>query len=343
MAISSLNNSPTIWKLAKDLGIKKIGNPVDDIQKFCEKKINAIQKEFPDCTTLEDLLNLVAAKLKTEFCEINNDRDLENIKSRFINSGEKIFANLETEFTDEVLGITFKRTNREPWELEFVSVIDCRENKRSRSYFTKWHEIAHLLVLTDQQRLKFMRTNLQSHKVDPEEAMVDIIAGKFGFYQPFVQKSAPNSDLTFELIDKMRAELCPESSLQAALIGFVQAWPKPCLLAYCEMALKTNEQNLLDQQKFDFTDRPTPLLRATKITLNRPARDISFRIHRNMRVPKDSVIHDLYEGYDDFASAEENLSLWESSGGQKLDQISIKIRAIRYCDGVFALINPAEP
>lgn len=340
MAISKLNEKPVIWRLAKDLGIKKVSNPVEDILKFCEKKIKLILKEFPDCNTLQELLNIVAAKLHTEFCEIYNDADLESIKSSFVNRGEKIFANLETELNDEVLGITFKRRNREPWEHEFASVIDCRGNKGFRSYFTKWHEIAHLLVLTDQQRLKFMRTNLGDSNIDPEETMVDIVAGRFGFYPPFIQKKAQDRDLTFEKIDEMRAELCPASSIQAALIGFVKAWPEPCILAYCELGLKESEKALFAQKSFDFLSRPTPSLRATKITLNRSATESSFRIHKNMRVPTSSVIHALYDGYEEFAEAAENLSSWESSGGKKLSDIPIIIRAKRYSDGIFALISP---
>lgn len=339
MAISKLNTSPVIWRLAKDLGIKKASNPVEDILKFCEKKIKKILKEFSDCNTLHELLKAVAAKLNTEFCEIYNDADLESIKSRFISKGEKIFSNLEAELTNEVLGITFKLINRDPWEREFVSVIDCRGDKGFRAYFTKWHELAHLLVLTDQQRLKFMRTNLESAKVDPEEAMVDIIAGRFGFYPPFIQKNAHDCDLTFDRIDAMRAELCPESSIQAALIGFVQAWPKPCILAFCELALKESEKALAAQRRFNFLVGPTPLLRATKITLNKAAQETSFMIHRNMRVPKVSVIHNLHDGYENFAEAKENLFLWESSDGRRLNDVPIMVRAKRYSHGIFALIN----
>ncbi|RJX18463.1 MAG: hypothetical protein C4575_10675 [Desulforudis sp.] len=342
MTTPKLNNSMVILRLAKDLGIKKVSNPVEDILKFCEKRIKKILKEFPDCKTLNGLLDIAAAKLNTEFREIFDEEDLFSIKEHFVGKGEKIFSNLENELNDQVLGITFKIRNCESWEREFVSVIDCRGEKGFRAYFTKWHEIAHLLVLTDQQRLKFMRTNLAASKMDPEESMVDIIAGRFGFYPPFIQKNARYTELTFERIDAMRAELCPESSLQAALIGFVQAWPEPCILAFCKLALKKNQQALLAQQRFDFHSAPTLELRATKTTSNRSAKDSSFIIHKNMRVPKSSIIHVLFDGYQDYAEAEENLSIWESSDGRKLPDINITVRAKRYNDGIVALISPIE-
>ena len=342
MIMAALNNSPVIWTLARDLGIKKVSNPVENILKICETKIKKILKDFPDCNTLQGLLDVVAAKMSTQFFEIRDDNDLEMIKTRFVNRGEKIFANLDSELKDEVLGITFKLTKREPWEPQFVSVIDCRGSKGSRAYFTKWHEIAHLLVLTDQQRLKFMRTNLKSVKIDPEEAMVDKIAGRFGFYHPFIQKKLKKHDLTFEIIEMMRLELCPASSIKAALIGFVKAWPEPCILAYCELAYKENEKALLAQQRFDYMAGPTPALRATEIVINQAALESSFRIFRNMRVPASSVIRTLYDGYEEFAEAQENLSWWESSAGKKLREIPIVIRSMRYSQGVYALISPLE-
>ena len=67
--------------------------------------------------------------------------------------GEKIFATLEQELSEDVFAITYRRNNGEYWEREFVSVIDSRGSKASRVYFTKWHELAHLLTLIDQLRL----------------------------------------------------------------------------------------------------------------------------------------------------------------------------------------------
>ena len=342
MTKSKLNKSSVIWTLAIDLGIKNIRDPVDEILKFCEKRVKKILQDFSDCKNLTDLLDFVAAKMNTSFCEIHTDEDLWALQKDFICKGEKIFANLKEELNDDVFGITFKRTERDPWEHEFVSVIDCRGSKGYRSYFTKWHEISHLLVLTKQQRLKFMRTNFQHSRVDPEEAMVDIIAGRFGFYSPFIRKNSENSDLTFERIDELRAELCPEASIQDSLIGFVQAWPEPCILAYCELGFKKGEQALVAQMRFDFLNGPTPLLRATKITQNQASIEASFRIFRNMRVPVTSVIYNVFEGLEEYAEAEENLSMWEASDGKKLRNTITTVRAKRYGSGIFALINPRD-
>lgn len=333
-----LKNSPVIWKLAKDLGIKSITDPVDDILKFCEKRIKTFIREFSECSTLTDFLNVVAAKVRTKIIEVHSDEELNALQKEYVAKGEVIFAALKKELEGEVFGITIKLKKHEPWENEFVSVIDCRGDKAARSYFTKWHEIAHLLALTDQQRLQFHRTQHKSPEHDPEEAMIDIIAGKFGFYDSFISKHA-KGDASFEMIEDLCSELCAESSYQAALIGFIKAWPKPCLLLYCEPSLKKGEQAMLDQELFDFVDPPTPCLRAVKVTPSIPAIAMSFRIHQNMRVPESSIIHSVFNGESDYAEAEENLSSWEASSRSCLPDTAVNIKAKRHGGGVYAIIS----
>jgi len=273
---SQLKKSYKIWKLAKDLGIRPSDNPVLDILHYCKKKVKKFLNDFPDCKTLTTLLDCIAAKVGTSFEEIHTDQDLYNIKNKYLKRGEKIFVALEDQLSGDVYGITFRLTQRKPWELQFVSIIDCRSDNSFRSYYTKWHEISHILVLTDQMRLSFTRTLHLSEK-DPEELLIDIIAGHFGFYPPLVNDYA-KGEISFEEIENLRQQLCPDASQQSSLIGFVNAWPEPCLLLYCQPAFKKNEQAQLLQERFDFREIPMPVLRATKVTLNDSAREADIRI-----------------------------------------------------------------
>lgn len=334
-----LKDSPVIWKLAKDLGIKSITDPVNDILNFCDKKVRSFLREFPECSTLSEFLEVAAAKVGTTFVEVRSDGELDAVQKRYVVKGEAIFATLNEELRGEVFGITIRLQKREPWEKEFISIIDCRGEKAARSYFTKWHEIAHLLSLTDQLRLQFRRTQHASPAQDPEEAMIDIIAGKFGFYEHFISKYAKRN-ISFDIIEELCSELCPESSYQAALIGFIKAWPKPCLLLYCNPSLKKSEQAMLSQRSFDFAVPPAPSLRAVKVTPSISAISTGFRVHQNMRVPESSIIHSVFYGDSDFAEAEENLSLWETSSGSRLPDCVVIVGAKKYSEGVYAIISP---
>lgn len=210
-----LKSSEPVWKLARDLGIAPSEDPIAAIIKFCERRVKEVLQTFPDCYTLPELLNCVAGKLGTVFETVANDDDLQRIQRKYVLSGETIVAGLDHELSEDVFGITYRRNHRESWEPEFVSVIDARGSKASRVYFTKWHELAHLLTLTDQLRLSFRRTHVGTSFSSPEEAMMELIAGHFAFYGPFV-KPHTSGAISFKAIDSLRQSLCPEASQQSA-------------------------------------------------------------------------------------------------------------------------------
>ncbi len=335
--VARLNQSTRIWRLAKDLGIRTVTNPVLDILSLCEKRIKIFLKDATDCKSLSNFLSWVAGNLGTSFEEIHNDSDLVNIKKKYLALGEKIFATLEREFSDEVLGITYRLSNRESWEPQFVSVIDCRGSNANRAYYTKWHEVAHLLILTDQSRLCFRRTQHLPDK-DPEEVVIDLIAGKFGFYRPFI-KPHIKGEISFEQIESLRQSLCPEASNLSSLLGFVKEWPEPCILLMCKEGLKTAERRHALQTSF-LDVLPTPVLRAVKSTVSEAAKEKNIKIFPNMRVPERSIIHAVHNGEIEYAEALEDLSWWGTSSGEFLPQQEIFVKAKKYWGDTYALIIP---
>jgi hypothetical protein len=339
MVTTALKRSYKIHALAGDLGIKPSGDPVREIVRFCEKRIRRFLRDFPDCATLSQLLDVAASKLGTKFEEIHSDAEVDEVRERYLRLGEKSFASLHDELPAQVFGVTFRRTSRKPWELPFVSVIDCREEKRFRSYYTKWHELGHLLILTDQMRLTFRRTHFGLEHKDPEEALVDVIAGAFGFLPDLVRPFAKGQP-SFDRIEDIRAKLCPEASQQASLIGIAKAWPTACILLQAQLALKRGERRELSQGGFDFQVAPKEVLRAVQVTPNDSARAANFVIFPNMRIPKRSVINRVHSGDTADAQAVENLSWWESSDGSQLPAVSVLVQARSTWCGVQALVTP---
>jgi hypothetical protein len=334
-----LKASHQIHTLARDLGVKVNGDPVEGILSYCDAKVEDFMSTFPDCPTLSSMLNWVAARVGTIFEIIDSDASLRELKGKYLERGEKRFTVLEDELaTEDDFGVTLKLQNREPWEPEYVSIIDRRGDKASRAYFTKWHEIAHLLTLTSQGRLVFRRSHSSKETSNPEERLMDIIAGRFGFYPAIVQKFIKD-EISFEVIDTLRDQLCPEASFQASLINFTKFWPTPCILLCAEMRLKKDEEANLAQQNFFFSEGPQARLRAAKVTCSNSARETGFTIHKNMRVPEQSVISHVFHEDLLHDEAVENLSWWESKGRHQSDcQVIVKAR--RTCDAVEALIIP---
>jgi hypothetical protein len=274
------------------------------------------------------------AKLDTVFVEIRSDEDLHGVERAYLLRREIGFANLAGQLGSEVYAITFALSHPEPFGRRFVSVIDCRGSKGYRAYFSKWHELAHLLTLTSQMRLKFRRTHVEPEQKDPEEALMDVIAGEIGFFPPLVAKSA-TGPITFNKVETLRAELCPEASRQAALIGLVKAWPRPSLLVQARLATRIEHQR---QDGFDFYTPPSTALRAVKVTVNRAAREQGVLLPPNMRVPARSAIQQVFDGAESPHTAIENLSWWESKGTAR-PSLEVRVEARHAHDCVEALLT----
>lgn len=329
-----------LYKLAKDLGLKSKDDPVAAILDYCEQRIGELMADYPDCQTLTQMLGWIANKVGTSFEEIRTDDDLCEVQQRYLQRKELGFIQLEEDLSDEVFGQTIKLNNREPWEQQYVSVIDCRGNKSARSYFTKWHEIAHLLTLTSQMRLVFRRTHRPISDLDPEERLMDEIAGRFGFY-PLLLHRHISGEISFEQIEELRLKLCPEASLQASLINIVKYWPAPCIYLRAEIGYRKDDEAKLAQQSFYFRDSPEASLRAVHVAPNEKAREKGFIIYENMRVPEMSAISRLFAGESLWDEADEDLAMWEASGGTQLPARSISVKARRFAQSVEALISPA--
>jgi len=335
----ALKRNYKIHSLASDLGLKPSGDPIRDILRYCEKRVRRFLRDFPECSTLSQVLDVTASKLGTKFEEVHSDEQLAEVRARYLRQNEKAFVNLQDELSSHVFGMTFKRLNRKDWELPYVSVIDARGEKKHRSYYTKWHELGHLLILTDQMRLAFRRTHFGLDHKDPEEQLVDIIAGEFGFLQDLVRPLAKGA-VSFEKIEAIRLQLCPEASQQSSLIGIVKAWPTPCLLVQAQLALRRGERRELAQGTLGFQLPPEEVLRATQVTSNDAARRENFAIFPNMRVPERSLISRVHRGDELEGKTVEDLSWWESSDGSHLSSSKVIVQARRGWDAVQALITP---
>jgi hypothetical protein len=335
-----LRNSFEVRKIAADLGLDCRGDPVRAILRHCEDQVSDVRHQFPHCVTPAQLLQALANKLGTRFAVVKSDVELRQLRKQQVDKGESGFATLELELEGKTYGITIRRLQRQMWEPEFISVIDCRGEKSHAENYTKWHEIGHLLILGDSTRSSFRRTHCSGPGLKPpEEALVDVIAGMFAFLPEMVQPHVDGS-ISFELIEEIRQKLSPEASRQSALIGIVRAWPTPCLLVRAELGLRKGEQRKLQQATFDFQQSPVPSLRAVRITASGAAKEEGFSIFPNMRVPTASVIHRVFESESGEAEAVENLDSWESREGGKLPPRRVTIKARYAFEGVDALVAP---
>jgi hypothetical protein len=224
--------------------------------------------------------------------------------------------------------------------LPFVSLIDYRGEKARRGYFTKWHELGHLLILTDQRRLAFKRTHSLHEPKTPEESLVDVIAGEFAYFEPMVRPFA-KGEISFESVEEIRKELCPDGSFTSAVIGVTKAWPAPCISLLARIGFKKGEADQ-HQGTFAFRNAPKQTLRATNITINNAARKRGIQMYPNFRVPSQSVIAGVFRKGLSEALGMDTLSWWKASDGTQLPDVPVKVLARRHGNGVFALLIPKK-
>ena len=334
--MSRLDSKPQIGKLAGDLGIKASDKPVAEIVDYVRRRIRKVVKTY-DCANLADLLKAAAHDAKTVFREVHCDEDLNQIIAEFVPHGETIFANLRNELRDQDYAITLKRQHAAKFDLPFVSIIDCRGPKAFASYFTKWHELAHLFTLTPQMRLVFRRTHAAA-AVDPEESLMDVIAGEMAFWPDFLNADR-DQEISFGLIDRIRKDFCPQASLQASTIGIIKALPKPCILLTAQLSLKKGQKFGTAQLRFANTPPPTPELRVVHVSVNRVAREHGLQMHPHWRVPERSVIYQAFDQRGAF-DAIEDLDWWSTSDGGQLASCKVLVKAKFSVESVTALVIP---
>ncbi|MBW3565476.1 MAG: hypothetical protein KY459_12185 [Acidobacteria bacterium] len=315
--------------LARDLGIKPSDlSSTEAILEHVRQKVLRFLDEVP-CENLEGLLQLVANKVGTRFERVVTTGDLNRIKAKYVDRGELGFVQLDSLLEDDSFGVTIRLRHPRPGDLPFVSVIDCRGEKAYREYFTQWHEVGHLLILTRQQRLMFRRTH--EARKHPEERLVDAIAGRIGFLAPMVRPHL-SLPLTLQEIDDFHERCCPQASRDATIIGVINAVNQSLVYLQARPGLKKKHQ----RQKNFFPEPPQ--LRVRNIRTNQTAKDQNLIIYENMRVPERSIISRIHEGLLQAGNATENLDWWETSSGGSQQSRPVQVDARRRGNIVEAII-----
>lgn len=317
---TNLNNHIIVQRLAQDLGLKSSADPIRMIVEYCRCKVQKLIEDFDGANTPADILPWLAGKLSTCFVEIKEDSDLCRVVAEYGKRKEYAFATLAQELSECTEGITLRLSRRQLWEPEFVSIIDCRGRRKLRRYHTKWHELVHLLIMTDQTRMEFRRTHEVGLEKSAEEKLVDIIAGELSFFPEFVEPHI-QGEISFAKIEQIRSLVCPEASFTSAAINISKMWDSPCI--WIEARLQT--------KRGAYAGEP-PALRAVKIAGNVAAREQGLHMIVNFRVPENSIVFRLFYGHTFASEAFENLNWWKASSGTCLKNCSIKVEVRRFGD-----------
>ncbi len=282
--MKALKDSEVVLRMAKDLGLKRLRDPEKAIREFCVRKVEKIIAPFTQLKDLDNLLEIVSSALGIRFEEVNDDQDISNLARVYTSQGELIFADLAGQLDKMTDAVLIRLKNTRMWK--YVAVIDCRGLKKTRAYFSKWHEVAH--VLTESRQPALFRRTPKDLKA-PEEKLADRIAGDFAFYTPLflpelLARTKSTKRLTFDIIEELRKTVCPSASREATIRGAISRAPFPQLLVIADYGLKKEEERRVSQLKqmelFSVEEGIPfePKLRAVQVASNETARQSGLQI-----------------------------------------------------------------
>ena len=326
---------------AKRLGLPIHGNIETALLRHATEAIAALLSK---CSpgNLSELLHHAATSLGLEIVEIHGDQDLKSLFERIPPTREPALARVRIELDDKTDAVVLQRQNPEPWERRYLAVINCRSWHAHRRYFSKWHELVHLLLEGRQLRLEFRRTSVE--RKHPEEILVDKIAGELAFYPPvfvpiLLEEIGENRRLTFAVIDRVRQRIAPEASWHATLLAAVRHSPQPIYAIRAQLGLKKNEERQAKDLLSTVTEPPAAKLRVMEAIANAAAEALGIRVHLNMEVPADSVARTAFDARSGaIQSGREDLGLWRTSAGP-VGQGPMSVEGVRRGADLWCLLH----
>lgn len=322
--------------LADELGAPVRDHPIARILAHAQGIIDAVRRGRVTAR-LSTLLDAVADKLGMRFEVVSTDEELRSLQERYAADGETGFIALALGLADPecyggTIGLLHPRRG-----IKFVSVIDARGAKRHRTYFTKCHEVGHILLATQQQLLAFRRTHETKHH--PEELLVDRVASLLGFYRPLLQPYFV-TPLSFDLVQSVIEDLCPEASWESAVRGVVGSWPHPAVWLRAELLLKRREEDGRSQAGFGFLPPAAAKLRISDAPAVSDGWPVGVKFIKQVRVPPGSVIASVFEGGIP-AVATEDLASWDVSG-TRFPSLPVRVMARRVAPGIVEALLVAD-
>lgn len=344
-----LSRDPKIVQLAKELDLDTSGDCVAVLRDYALAQVSAVYKEFkPD--SLGELLSALNAKFDVRLEQLHSNDDIDRIASEYASFDERLGKILKKDFFDDrTEGLLLRHPCPLDGERDYLAVIDARGSQRWRWFFTAVHEVVHRILRPPTQlSLEFCRrapTRDQIRK-DPEESVVDHIAGFVAFYEPIFGPALRHAAdqrgcLTLEAIEEARLAVGSDASFQAAAMAAVRLSDAAACFVKVDFGLKAAEKRLLACK----SDSPSNGWAGpkAKLRVQHPFKndggDEVIGLFNNMRVPPGSVLKDAYE--DELGvefSAREDLSWWETSERGFLKEQPLKVHAMRRGSFVYGLL-----
>lgn len=335
-----------IRKIAKRLGIQLRGNIENSIIEYCKREVDKLIASRIRPKNLIELLNYVATSMGVTVKEIHEDKDLDELEQEISPEREPVIGRLKKELDDQTDALILERKNKHAWEQPYLAVINCRGSHSLKKYFSKWHELVHLLLDGKQLHFAFRRT--PSIKREPEEILVDRVAAVLAHHPAYLEPALEeeilsNGKLSFEMIDRIREKIAPEASRLSTTIACIKKAEGPVCFLRARFGFKKDEERFLMEKSKNSEEMftPIPKLRVYSATSSIKLQELGIRFHKNMEIPSTSIISKTIEGsdYESYIGTE-LLQTWATSksGSIGFGKIEVEAKYIPSLNEVWAII-----
>lgn len=325
-------------RVAERLGIPAGADLERRLIEHFQNQVSELIARLDKPKNLSELVDILGTCLGVEFVEIHDDSDLRALVKRI---PEAVVAGAVSQLDDDTDAITVRR-KKPGWAKPFLAIINCRGRHGYRRFFSKWHELVHLLLGGEELQLSFRKTLAVAQRHDPEETLVDVVAGAIAFHPDifddvFSREYALAGRVTFELVDRVKSALAPDASRHSTMKACARRSPAPVILLRARLGLKRSEE--ASALVADGTP-PVPKLRVQEVDYNDGPRRPTLRLHRNMRVPETSVVMRAFRSFTRVSlKGIEDFEIWTTSLGGPIGAGIVAVEAIRTGDDVWALLH----
>lgn len=353
---AALSNEPCVKEIARELGLEDGSECARFITRHAVERVESFAREFT-VSSLGNLLRLAAMHLDVSIELVGTDDEVSSVAERYGEANPMLKALIEEDIRGETEGLLLKNPLHasQKGTRRFLAVIDVRGKKRSRAYFTIWHELAHLLTRPPEETGYAPKRRSPSGKekqADPEERLVDRIASRLAFYRPLFEPalrratSGQGGVLTLAAIEEAAEEAFArrmKASLWAAARASLRIVRRPvCLVEVAPILKKSRERRAKKADGDLFGYEPEKELRVRQCLRNAEARNSKLEIRRRMRVPEQSLLSRMHDGQSGspHSLAKENQDWWDTSAEGVLSPMPMRVSAVRRGDYTYGLLVP---
>lgn len=345
---TALDRCRDVIELAGALGVPVGDGAAAGLVGHCRRQVEDWVRRDSSVNSIDDVDRVVCGRLGLTIEEAWTDGDLGEISRRYLMAGEPVFACLAAQFDNQTYAVLIRRRQSCPdGKGQYVAVIDCRGRKKHRHYFSRWHEIAHMMTLPPPVGAPVHRSREDRSAL---ERLMDMIAADLGFFEPLfgpmvAAEIRSAGGLTFAGAERVRRAFSPSASYEATLGACVERLGSPTVLVEAGLGLNAAEERRFAAEPVP-SKRPKPQLRVLKAVCNQAARSMGLVVRWQRRVPEESMIRRVFFDRNDFVGAGEveffeESGLWRSLGlawpGNQLRMVLTNRR-----NRVLALLFPSE-